>query len=216
VGAVAFPVLSQLQDEKVRLKQGVRKFLTHSLAFTAPILITLMVVAEPFVRLLLTDKWAPMIPYLQLLCIAGFLYPIHLVNVQVLKAQGRSDLNFRLTVFKNSLRIINIAVMYRFGVAAIILGEVVLSFFALVINTYYTRHLIGYGLLEQFADIRQILAVTLVSGLGGYAAIYWLTNLYAKFFLGGAVTVALYVLLQYLLNRVFFLEILKLKENFIK
>ncbi|MDY0222512.1 MAG: lipopolysaccharide biosynthesis protein [Desulfobacterium sp.] len=216
VGAVAFPVLSQLQDEKLRLKQGVRKFLTHSLAFTAPILVTLMVVAEPFVRLLLTDKWAPMIPYLQLLCIAGFLYPIHLVNVQVLQAQGRSDLNFRLTVIKNSLRIINIAVMYRFGVAAIIMGEVLLSFFALVINTYYTRHLIGYGLLEQFADIRQILAVTLVSGLAGYAAIHWLTNLYAKFFLGGTVTVVLYVLLQYLLNRVFFLEILKLKENFIK
>jgi teichuronic acid exporter len=205
-----------VQDEQPKMKQGMQKFLTHSLAFTAPILVTLMVVAEPFVRLLLTDKWAPMIPYLRLLCISGFLYPIHLVNVQVLMAQGRSDLNFRLAVIKNSLRVLNIALMYRFGVAAIIMGEVFFSFIALVINTYYTRHLIGYGLSNQFVDLRRILLVTVISGLAGYGAICWMTNLYLKFFVGGAVTVVLYGLLQYLLNRVFFLEILKLKENFIK
>ena len=213
VSAVSFPVLSQLQDEKIRLKRGVKKFLTHSLAFTAPGLVTLMVMADPFVRLLLTDKWAPMIPYMQLLCIAGFLYPVHLVNVEVLQAQGRSDLNFRLTVIKNTLRIINIAVMYRFGVIFIIMGEAALSFFALVINTYYTRHLIGYGLLEQFTDIRKIITVTVFSGLAGYITIYWINNLYLKFFAGCSVTVALYILLNYLLSRAFFIEILKLKDD---
>ncbi|MCA1787980.1 MAG: lipopolysaccharide biosynthesis protein, partial [Desulfobacteraceae bacterium] len=90
VGAVAFPVLSRMQDDPSRLRTGVRNFLTHTMVFIAPLLVTLIVVAKPFVLVLLTEKWAPMIPYMQLLCIAGFLYPIHLVNVQVLQAQGKS------------------------------------------------------------------------------------------------------------------------------
>ena len=122
MGNVAFPVLSQIQHDKQRLKEGVRNFLTHTMFFTAPILVTLMVVAKPFVLLLLTEKWAPMIPYMQLLCVAGFLYPIHLINVQALQAQGKSNLNFRIEVMKNSLRLVNILLMYRFGVIFIIIN----------------------------------------------------------------------------------------------
>ena len=213
-GAVAFPVLSRLQSDKKQLKKGARKFLTHSLAFTAPVLVTLMVVAEPFIIVLLTDKWAPVIPYLQLLCLAGFLYPVHLVNIQILGAQGKSNLTFRLAIIKNGFRIINIAIMYRYGVAAIITGEVFLSFVALAINTYYTRRLIGYGFMEQLFDIKQILMATVLAGLTGYAASYFIVNLYLKFFVGFTLTVGLYVLMQYLLNRLFFLELWKLKENF--
>lgn len=216
VGAVAFPVLSRLQNEKIRLKTGVRKFLIHSMAFTSPILVTLMVVANPFVVLLLTEKWTPMIPYLQLLCIAGFLFPIHAINVQVLQAQGKSNLNFRLAIIKNCLRVLNIAVMYRYGVSAIIMGEIILSFVALTINTYYTKRLIDYGLIEQLADIKIIFIISLISGLAGYGAGYPFANLYSKFFVGASVTIVLYVLLHYKLNRHFFLDVLKLKENFIK
>ena len=157
-----------------------------------------------------------MIPYLQLLCIAGFLYPIHLVNVQVLQAQGKSNLNFRITVIKNSLRLVNIALMYRFGVVFIILGEIVTSFLALGINTYYTRRLIDYGMIAQFKDIKQITILAILAGTAGYAVVHSIPNLYFSFGVGFLVSLGGYIFLQYIFNKVFFMGLLKLKENFVK
>ncbi len=214
VGIVAFPVLSQLQGDKKRLKNGMRKFLTHMLVFSAPLLITFIVVAKPFVLLLLTKKWAPMIPYLQLLCIVGILFPIHTINIQVLQAQGKSNLNFRLAMIKNAFRIINIVVTYRWGVIFIIIGEVIVSFLGLIVNTHYTKRLVGYGFTDQLKDIKQILLAAFLAGIAGYAASYAISNLYLNFFVGFIVTVGSYVLFQYIFNKAFFMEILKLKENF--
>jgi O-antigen/teichoic acid export membrane protein len=216
VGAVAFPVLSQLQNDKPRLKRAVQKFLTHTLVFVAPVLVILIVVAEPFVIVILTEKWAPMIPYMQLLCVAGILYPIHAVNVQVLIAQGKSNLNFRLAVIKNCLRVVNIVVMYRFGVVFIIIGEIIVSILSLLVNTYYTQKLLSYGIIEQFNDIRQIVLSAAISGLAGYITIYFIENLYIKLFLGSLLTAAIYIALQYISNKDLFFQIQKLKGNFVK
>jgi teichuronic acid exporter len=213
VGTVAFPVFSQLQDNKKRLQNGVNRFLTHTLIFTIPILITLMVVAKPFVILLLTEKWAPMIPYLQLLCIVGLLVPIHAVNIQVLMAQGKSNLNFRLTIIKNGLRIINIFAMYRFGVMYIIMGEIFVSLIALIINTYYTNKLIHYGLLNQIKDIKEIFAGGLIAGIIAYFVSNHFNNLWIVFFIGSILTIIIYLLIQYIINRKLLIEILNLRND---
>lgn len=215
VGTVAFPVFSQLQDDRVRLQNGMRKFLKHTLVFTMPLLVMLMVVAKPFVILLLTEKWAPMIPYLQLLCVVGLLYPIHAVNVQVLLAQGRSNLNFRLEILKGGLRVMNIAIMYRWGVFYIIVGEVFVSFAALLLNTYYTRKLIDYGLLKQLKDIKEIVIGSAIAGAIGYAISSSADNLWFVFFLGGISTFSAYIALQYFTNKIFLREVLSLKNSWL-
>ncbi|WP_319574712.1 lipopolysaccharide biosynthesis protein [uncultured Desulfobacter sp.] len=216
VGAVAFPVLSQLQHDKPRLKQAVRKLLIHTLVFVAPLLVLLIIIAEPFVILILTEKWAPMVPYMQLLCVAGILYPIHAVNVQILKSQGKSNLNFRLAVIKNCFRVVNIVIMYRLGVVFIIIGEIICSILSLIINTYYTKRLLYYGMMEQLNDIRLILFSAAISGLAGYIVIYYIENMYLKLLIGSLLTAAIYVALQYIFNKNLFFQIIRLKENFIR
>ena len=216
VAAVAFPVLSKIQEDKKRLKSSLSKFLTHSQAIILPLMITLIVIAEPFVFVVLTEKWSPMIPYMQLLCIIGILYPIHLVNVQFLQAQGKSNLNFRLALIKNTFRIVNIVVMYRWGIAYIILGEILVSVLSLIINTFYTKRLICYGIMDQLRDIKQIIISSVLSGLIGYAITLSFENMYVALTVRIFVCLTLYILFQYLLNRSFFFEIWSLKENFIK
>ena len=213
VGTVAFPIFSKLQGNKAQLKDGMSKFLSHTLAITVPLMTILIVTAEPFVFLLLSEKWAPMIPYFQLLCIVGVLYPIHAINVQVLQAQGKSNLNFRLAVLKNSLRIVNISVMYRWGVIFIIMGEVMVSFLALLINTYYTKKNIDYGIMDQIKDIRYIFLSATVAGGAGYAAIKVVTNQYVEILIGLLVTTVTYGILQYLFDKKFFMEIMRLRIN---
>lgn len=216
ISEVAFPVFSQMQDDKVRLQETMRKFLTHTLFLIGPFMVLLAIIAEPLVILLLKEKWAPMVPYLQLMTIIGILFPIHSVNVRILLAQGKSRLNFNLEMLKNGIRVINIIVMYRFGVIYIILGEVILSFIALAINTFYTKKLIDYGLFRQLKDIGLILTGALVAGLITYSLTLIYTNYWLILLAGSVLFMGVYVLFNYLLNRQFLLELISLKEHFKK
>jgi O-antigen/teichoic acid export membrane protein len=216
IGSVAFPVYSKMQNDKARLLSGMRKFLQHSLIFIVPLLVGLIVVAKPFIILLLTEKWAPMIPYLQLLCIAGLLYPIHIVNVQSLTAQGKARLSFKLDLLKNGLRIANIIIMYRYGVLYIIIGEIVLSFFSLIINTYYIKRLLDYGLWEQIRDVWKIFAGGLIAGLAASTSVLVWSNLWVLLFTGIFITSITYLGFQYLFNQAVLLNTIALKNSFSK
>ena len=96
VGAVSFPVFSKLQNDKIALKNAFKKFNQHTMFFVAPISIIFIVIAKPFFLILLTEKWLPMVPYFQLLLVAGILYPIQSINIQILSALGKMKLNFVL------------------------------------------------------------------------------------------------------------------------
>jgi O-antigen/teichoic acid export membrane protein len=212
VGVVAFPVFSQLQDKKEQLVNTIRKFLQHTMFIIVPLLATLIVVAEPLVLLLLKEKWAPMIPYLQLLSIVGILYPLHLINVQTINSLGKSNLNFRLEIIKNSLRVLNIIIMYQFGVIYIIIGEVILSFMALVINTYYTQRLINYGILKQLNDIKIIFLSGFIASVLAYFIINGIESIWISLIIGSVISFGLFLLLQYLLDSKFFSAMFELRK----
>ncbi len=212
IGIVSFPVFSKLQDDKKKLKKALQMFLRHSLVIMMPLQIVLLVVAKPFVILFLTEKWSSMIPYLQLLCIVGALYPIHLLNIQVLKAQGQSNLNFKLNLMKNLLRIANIFVMIRFGVLYIIIGEVFVSTVALIVNTYFTWKFVDYGFFKQIKDIKEIVIGITLSGVIGYLILMKIENLWIKLFSGIFIVSLIFILTQFIFNRTLFREFVDLKK----
>jgi len=142
-----------------------------------------------------------MAPYFQLLLIAGVLYPMQMINVQVLSAQGKMKLSFKLSMFKNVLRVINIVIMYRFGVIYIIYGEIINSCLSLIINTYYTKKFVNYGILEQLKDISIILLIPIILTLLGFVFMDEIENQYLKIFSIILFIGSFYVLGMYLLNK---------------
>jgi len=170
VGRVTFPVFSTIQDDPARLKRGLKKALTTLVLVNFPMMIGLAVIARPLVLVLLTEKWADCIPFLQLLCLAGLLYPLHLMNLNVVQALGRSDLFLRLEIIKKILIVINIAVTWRWGVSAIIYGIMVTSAISYYLNSHYNRVLIGYPIGEQLRDLSSYLIMALLMGMIVYAA----------------------------------------------
>jgi O-antigen/teichoic acid export membrane protein len=168
VGRVTFPVFSTLQEEPARLKRGVKKALTTLVLVNFPMMIGLALVARPLVLVLLTEKWAPCIPYLQLLCMVGLLFPLCAMNVNVLQAMGRSDLILRLGIINKALVVISIAITYRWGIEAMIYGQIAVSIFSYYLNSYYNGVLIGYPIKEQLADLSSYLIMAIVMGLAVY------------------------------------------------
>ena len=216
VGAVAFPVFSKLQDDITALKSALQKFSRHTMFFVAPLAMVFFVIAEPFFLLLLTEKWLPMVPYFQLLLIAGVIFPMHMVNVQVLSAQGKMKLNFNISLIKYSFTVINIIVMYRFGVIYIIYGEIFFSFLALIINCYYTKKLVGYGIIEQLKDVYVMLLSAILLVLVGLGISNLLENNYFKIIVPAFVVLSLYLFVIYFFEYPLFksnLEIIRRRKS---
>ncbi len=124
VGRVVFPVFSSIRDDKARLKRGVCKALTVLMMFNIPMMVGLAVVAKPLILLVFKEQWLPCLPYFQLLCVVGVLYPLHAINVNVLIAIGRPDLLLRVEVLKKVLVLVAIVATCRWGIVAIIYGQI--------------------------------------------------------------------------------------------
>ena len=214
VSRVTFPVFSSMQDDKPRLKRGVRKALTMLVMINFPMMIGLAIVANPLVLVLLTEKWAPCIPYLQLLCVVGMLYPLHVINLNVLLAQGRSDLFFRLEVLKKILIVIAIAVTYRWGIIAMIYGQIATSCFAYFLNAYYTGKMLDYPIIEQIHDLMPSLALASIMGVGVYAFHYApIVNQSALLLVQIMTGIVLYTFLCYIFRISSFMEVIEMVKS---
>ena len=213
VGTVAFPVFSKQQSDSKVLKNSTKRFNVHIIFFIAPLTAIFITIAEPFFLILLTEKWLPMVPYFQLLLIAGVLYPIHMVNVQLLIAQGKMKLNFNLAMIKNALRVLNIIIMYRYGVLHIIYGEIALSIIALAINTYYSKKFVNYGLIEQIKDVFASLITSVGLLLISVKLVEFIANDYLKIVFATLFIGSLYLLSIFIINRKLFMENLEIIKN---
>lgn len=169
VGRVTFPVFSTIQDDRERLKRGLKKALTMLVLLNFPVMIGLAMTARPLVLALLTEKWAPCVPYLQLLCAAGLLYPLQLINLNVLQSLGRSDIFLRLELIKKALIAVGIALTWQWGISAMICGMIAVSIVSYYLNSYYNGVLISYPIREQVLDLLPYLVVSLLMGIAVYA-----------------------------------------------
>lgn len=172
VGRVTFPVFSTIQDDPERIKRGVKKTLTVLVSIHFPIMLGLAVVSRPLVLVLLTEKWAPCIPYLQLLCLVGIMYPMHLINLNVLQAMGQSNLFLRLEVIKKILIVFNILITYRWGISAMIGGQIVTSLLGYYLNAYYNKKLIDYSIFEQIVDLYPYLLAAVFMAISIYSLVF--------------------------------------------
>ena len=162
---VTFPLFASIQDDDVRLKIVYQKLMKMVVFIITPILILFAVLAEPIFRFLFTEKWLPAVPYFQILCATGILYPVHAYNLNILNVKGRSDLFLKLEVIKKVIIVIAIIIAIPYGILALLYGQVVLSIIAFVINTHYTGKFINYTTKQQAKDIIPIIILAFLSGV---------------------------------------------------
>ncbi len=212
IATATFPVFSQIQDDKDKVANGMVKVIKTNLLLAVPVGVTMIVIAKPFVILLLTEKWAPMIPYLQLLCVRIIISPILGINHQIFKTQGKSRLSFNVGLFFAVMNLLNILIMYRWGIIYVIIGQVFLSYFFLPIYTYYTSRLINVGFIRQFNEVKDIFLSAVIAGVISYFLTNNISNLWLHLFIGGLLSNLLFFSTQYLINRKFLIETVNLKR----
>ncbi|MBP3354664.1 MAG: lipopolysaccharide biosynthesis protein [Bacteroidales bacterium] len=150
---VTFPLLCQIQDDNNKLQSTYRQLIALSAFIVFPIMIWLATLAKPLITIMITDKWIECVPYLQILCIAKMLYPIHILNNNLLQVKGRSDLFLKIDIAKKIVGVIVLIITARYGIIWMCIGILISYIIFLFINTYYTGKLINIGLKQQLKDI---------------------------------------------------------------
>ena len=175
INSVMLPVYSQEQDNGVRLKAMVRRSILSSSFLVFPAMAGLAAVAKPLVLLLLTEKWLPAVPFLQLSCILYAFWPIHTANLQAIKAMGRSDIFLKVIVIQKLIGIVIliVSVVCFKDVMAILLGSVLAIPLELLINAWPNSKLLDYHISEQMKDIFPSFFIAILMGL-----LVWLVSLF--------------------------------------
>lgn len=149
---VGLPVFSMVADHPEKLVGALRLSLRVALFFFVPCMVGIAVFSQPLVTMLYGRQWDPAAPFLSLLALSAALWPLQVLNMAALSAQGRSDLVFRLELAKRVVSISLLLACSPFGALAIAWGVLVASLIAVGINTWYTRKSFGYGLTAQLRD----------------------------------------------------------------
>ncbi|WP_224490266.1 lipopolysaccharide biosynthesis protein [Robertkochia flava] len=217
VTKVSFPLFSSIQDEDKRLKSVYKRIMKLVIFLITPILIIMAVTAEPLFRFLFTEKWLPAVPYFQILCVNGILFPIHSYNLQILKVKGRSDLFLRLEVIKKVIIAVVLVISFQFGIYGLLYGSVISSILCFFINTHYSGKFLSYSAWEQTKDLLPIITLSLVMG----AIVYLLDEFFlvdlsgdvVRLFVSGIFGVLIYTILGYLLRFESLFEIINIVKN---
>ena len=165
VGRVSFPAFSSVSSDPVRLQRGVSLGIRLMMLINFPMMVGLGVLAEPVVHVLFGEQWLTAAPILQVLCIGGILWPMHVINIKALLAQGESRLVFYLEIWKKVLGVTLIVFGAYFGVMGIAWSTVAMSVLSFVLNTYYTSQKLRYGAVRQIRDVMPLALPTIAMGL---------------------------------------------------
>ena len=168
IDSVLLPTMASAQDDSARVKNMTRRAIKTSTYIMAPLMIGLAFCANTIVELVLTEKWLPCVPFLQIFCITYMFYPVHTANLNAIKAMGKSDIFLKLEIIKKIVGMALLLSTMWFGVMAMAYSLLVSCVLNQIINSWPNKKLLNYGYLEQLKDILPGILLALFMGICVY------------------------------------------------
>lgn len=209
VQKVITPLLTHNNSSHDFLFSSYTKILRSStlLVFSANAL--LLAVAEPFILLLLGEKWLPSVPYLQVLSVSGMIYSVLNANSSFLEVKGRSDLILKKTLLSRPVQIVVLLITINFPSIVVACGIVVHYLIALIIS-FVIISLVAH---KKFLDLfKPLLLPLLISGTMGLIVL--LTGVFLQQRFSATLVIAIQFAEAFVLI-VVLLRVFKLEEFFL-
>lgn len=168
VAQVSFPVFSSIRNDISTLRIAHRKCVHATNFINIPLMSLLILIAEPLIIFLFTDKWLPSVPYFQILCVAGLANCLQSINYQLYLAMGFSKSMFRWNLFKRSIGVLLILIGAIFGVEGILWGMVLGFWLTYFVNASLAGGVTGYTLGRQLYELLPIVIISLISTFVSY------------------------------------------------
>lgn len=169
VQRVSYPVLSEIQDDKARLKLAYQKVIKVTMLVTFCCMLGLAAIAKPMILVLIGEQWLPAVPLLQIICFMMMLYPLQALNLNMLQVQGRSDLFLKLEIIKKIIAVGPLLIGIFMDIYWMLWGSVITGFISFYLNAFYSGRFLNYSIWEQIKDILPSFIVAILMALVVFA-----------------------------------------------
>ena len=210
---VTYPVMCKVQDDQELLLNTYCRLIRMSCFVVFPLMLGLSALAEPFIVVVLGEKWQSSAHLLQIICFAMMLYPVHSLNLNLLQTKGRADLILNIEVIKKILGVVLIACTAPLGLEAMCYGMVFNSVLSLFINTYYTGKFLNFGICDQMKEIVPSLFLSLIMLGAIHITVISISNPLFSLFVGWLVAVCIYLVIALLTCNKSMRELIHLLKN---
>lgn len=215
INSVMFSAYSKIKHDKPRLRNALSKSLMLSSFALVPIYFGLAAIAPVMIPVLITNKWIEAVPYLQFASIGLLISTLGQYDDQIFKSTGRSDVALKLELIKKPIFLAIIIGCAFVSPLAIMIGSVCYSFIALCINSFASKKLVGFGLIERIKVCWRSIVIGGIMFAAVYFEQYIPINQIALLFIEIATGGIIYFVLSKLMNKKQLKEIVKEGKEFI-
>lgn len=212
IDTVMLPTIAEAQNDRLRVKQMMKRSIQVSYLFVAPLLVGFFFVAKDVVIILLTEKWLPTVPFIKIFCVAFLLMPIQTINMTGIKSLGYSNITLKLEMLKKAIEAVILIISILINVYAVAWGIVIYNAICIVINLSPSKTIVDYGIFEQLGDMFPSCFVALLMGgivyLCGYLPFNTISLLIIKVIMGA--------IIYYFMCRLFRFDSLAYVTNYLK
>lgn len=196
IQSVLFPSLAQIQDDKDAVRNALRRAIRISTFILMPMLFGLAAVSDKVVILVFTEKWAPSIPFMQVLCFCLAVGIMCNVNLQALKAIGKIGLMLKLEFVKKPIMLLVILGTMMISPLAIAWGILFFNIFVYFVNSYPNKKCIGYSYKQQLMDVGPNFMMAFLMSLGVFLVGRLDLNIYVLLPLQIVIGIIVYILMS--------------------
>ena len=177
ISKVTYPLLSQFHEDLNQLKKVFRKIIINIFFLTTPFFCIISGISTPLLTFLLGKNWLDVILYYKILSLGFILYPIHILHLNLITVMGKSELFLKLEIIKKILGITLTILFFQIGVLGLLWSITIMSYIALIINTYYTKKILKYTYKEQFLDLIFTYITSILVGIIAYFCTIYLNRI---------------------------------------
>lgn len=172
------PVLASVNDDEDRERRVFRKMTRFTAFLSFPAMLGLAMVANEFIILTITDKWAACVPLLQILCIGGAFLPFYILFQNMAISHGRSDIYLYCSTLQILVQLAIILVFYRWGITTMVIAYSTCNVLLLFAWHIFTKRLCHLQLRHLLVDIMPFFTITLLTMGTIYMGTHTIENLW--------------------------------------
>ena len=198
LGNVLFPFMANYGNDNERVKQITRRSIKISSYVMFFFLTILIVMSEPIVRLLLTEKWLNCVPFMQMVCLQRMLEVLSASNLQALKAVGEGSTILRLEFYKKPVFLLMTLVGAYISVFALAVTLPLYALYADIVNMWPNKRVLNYPITEQIKDVIPAVLLSLVVFLVTFPITFLEIPDFCQILLIGALGLCVYILVSHM------------------
>lgn len=165
VTTVAFPALSEIQDDTPQLKRYFLKMIRYIISLMAPIYVLFFVLSENFILVFYGDKWLLSIPILSIFSFLGILYSIGNPMGNLILAKGRADIGFWMNLLQTLFLFLANYIGLRWGISGVALSTLFVTLFLFVPAGFFIRYyLVKMKISEYLEQLKKPLMFSFSAG----------------------------------------------------